>query len=58
MNLLSPTFTTAYVISGLTEIPKFAGIVQGVVVQMMNFASSGTTPFASLIQSSHKWKEI
>ena len=40
---------TTYVYSGFTEIPKFAGIVQGVVVQMMNFASAGTTPFASLM---------
>ena len=41
-------FTKAYSKSGCTEIPKLAGIVQGVVVQITNESSLVKTPFPSL----------
>src|SRR5690606_13045688 len=47
-NFRSPTATTEYSNSGWTEIPKFAGIVQGVVVQITISVSPSNTPLPSL----------
>ena len=46
-NLRSFAFTTTYVKSGFTEIPKFAGNVQGVVVQITISSSLFKTPLPS-----------
>ena len=47
--------TTAYSTFGFKAIPKFAGIVQGVVVQMINFVHLFKNTFSILsLQSSHK----